>query len=117
MFYRNAQIIDTKIDTCSYIGERSYIQNTTIGKYCSLGSELIAGKGTHPANFISISPIFFSNKKQCGISFANEPHFDEMGNIDIGHDVWIGARVFIADNIKIGKRGNNWCWCSSDQKC
>jgi acetyltransferase-like isoleucine patch superfamily enzyme len=96
VFYRSAQIIDTKIEMCSYIGERSYIQNTIIGKYCSLGAELIAGKGTHPASFLSSSHTFFS------VNLANTSMFKEKGNIIISNDVWVGPHVYIADHVKIG---------------
>jgi hypothetical protein len=51
---------------------------------------------------VSTSPLFFSTAKQCGTTFADSNCFKEFGNVAIGNDVWIGARVTIKDNIRVG---------------
>lgn len=86
----------------SYIAERSYLQRVHVGRFCSIGPYLMSGFGEHPTDFISTNPVFFSTFKQCGVSFSDRNYFDELEEIHIGHDVWIGARVFIRNGVKIG---------------
>ena len=42
-----------------------------------------------------------STQKQCGVSFAKQDIYEERKPIRIGHDVWIGARVFIRDGVVV----------------
>lgn len=87
----------------SYISDRSTINNATIGNYCSLGPELMAGLGEHPSStFVTTHPAFFSTQGQSGVVFADRNYFNELKKITIGNDVWIGARVFIKDGVSIG---------------
>lgn len=79
------------------------IMNCTIGKFCSIAQGVSIGLGKHPINhFVSTHPAFYSVNKQCGISFADKQYFDEMGHVEIGNDVWIGANSIILDDVTIG---------------
>ncbi len=95
-------ITSVKVGAFSYIGNNSNINSTKIGRFCSVGTQFLSGQGDHPTNFISTNPVFFSTLKQCGVSFSNQDYFAETTGVNIGHDVWIGARVFIRDGVKIG---------------
>ena len=47
--------------------------------------------------------MFYSLLKQTGVTFAKKQLFDELRDpIEIGHDCWIGQRVFIVGGVKIG---------------
>lgn len=100
--YHDGVIGNTKIGSYSYINNNSHIDFAEVGKFCSIGPFLICGYGSHPIDLLSTSPIFFSTEKQCGITFADQSYFDEREKIVIGNDVWMGARVFIRDGVKIG---------------
>jgi acetyltransferase-like isoleucine patch superfamily enzyme len=76
--------------------------NTDIGKFCSIGSFVSIGPGKHPIEFVSTSPVFFSDNKQCGTTFADMSYYREMGSVKIGNDVWIGANAVIFDDVTIG---------------
>lgn len=95
-------VAESAIGFCSYVGPYSHIRRTTIGRFCSIGPYTLIGTGTHPTRFVSTSPVFYATRKQCGISFASNDSFEETRTIDIGHDVWIGARTFIADGLRVG---------------
>ena len=86
----------------SYISSRTIASQVTFGSFCSIGPECLIGYGEHPTDFVSTSPVFFSTLKQCGTSFSNINLFEERKKITIGHDVWLGARVFIKDGVTIG---------------
>lgn len=85
----------------SYIGPNAWISYASIGRFCSIGPNLICGWGIHPTNGISTAPMFYSTHKQNGITLSKEDKFEERKNITIGHDVFIGANVTIFDGITI----------------
>lgn len=91
------------INNYTYIANNSSINNTTIGKFCSIGPNFMCGKGIHPTNGLSTSPSFYSSSnKSNGISFCKESKCIEQKKITIGNDVFIGANVFIFDGVNIG---------------
>ena len=86
----------------TYIERNSFISNTIIGKFCSIGPNFLCGWGVHPTNGISTSPMFYSSKKQNGKTFSAIDKIDERKQITIGNDVFIGANVTILDGVNIG---------------
>lgn len=94
---------------CSYIGEYSHVVGK-IGKYCSIAGKVNFITLTHPVKkYVSTSPCFYSQKKQCGISYVNKNIFDEspklLGqkeSIIVGNDVYIGYGATIIGPVKIG---------------
>ncbi len=96
------QIESSFIDNYTYIAVNSHISNTTIGKFCSIGPNLLCGWGIHPTNGISTSPMFYSTMKQNGVTFSETDKIEEVKPISIGNDVFIGANVTILDGVKIG---------------
>ena len=100
--YTPCHITDSKIENYSYISYNSWISNTRIGKYCSIGPNLVCGWGIHPTNGISTSPSFYSTKSPNDISFSKENKIEERKPIIIGNDVFIGANVTILDGVTIG---------------
>lgn len=100
--YSPYEIRNTVIGDFSYISKNAQISNTSIGKFCSIGPNLLSGWGIHPTQAVSTSPIFYSTKKQNGISFVKNGTFIERKNINIGNDVFIGANVTILDGVAIG---------------
>lgn len=84
----------------SYLSGFNIVVNTTIGKFCSIGSFVSICTGNHPTSvFASTSPVFYSPHAH---SFADQSYFAESGTVSIGHDVWIGSNVVIVDNVSIG---------------
>ncbi len=95
-------IYNSRINKFSYLARNSFVNNTKIGRYCSIGPNLIAGWGIHPTNGISTSPMFYSTQKQNGFSLTDSDKIEETKPIIIGNDVFIGMNVTILDGIKIG---------------
>jgi acetyltransferase-like isoleucine patch superfamily enzyme len=101
--YERSLVNDSIIDDFSYVARDSRITRARIGKFCSVGPEVIIGLGRHPSEtFVSTHPIFYSPLKQTGVTFSNKSYFKEFDYVTIGNDVWIGARVVIIDGVKIG---------------
>jgi virginiamycin A acetyltransferase len=95
-------IVNSEIKDYSYISNNSFVSNTIIGKYCSIGPNFYCGRGIHPHNGISTSPMFYSDKFQNGFSYSKEPKINETVLINIGNDVFIGSNVTILDGVTIG---------------
>ena len=100
--YSGCRITGTSIGRCSYVVAGGLIHLSRIGRFCSIGPSILCGYGEHPTDFVSTSPVFFSTQRQCGTTFADRDYFEEVRPIEIGNDVWIGARVFVRDGIRIG---------------
>lgn len=93
----------TSLGDNSYVGPGTKIFNANIGKFCSIGPEVrIGGLGKHPLNWISTSPIFYSECGPLKRSFVKRGYFKEHDKVEIGHDVWIGAHSLIFDGVNIG---------------
>lgn len=100
--YSPYSVLNSKIGKGTYISGNSKIANTTFGKFCSVGPNLICGWGIHPINGISTSPYFYSIEKQNGNTIAKQKIVTERKPISIGNDVYIGANVTILDGVTIG---------------
>lgn len=99
----NGYLYNTTIGNFTYLAFNVSIMNTVIGKFCSIAQGVCICIGRHPSStFVSTHPAFFSPHAQCGVTFATESHFKEMGNTTIGNDVWIGANAIIMDDITVG---------------
>lgn len=85
------------LDIDLYVGSESRVR---IGKYCSIskGVRLLTG-GIHPTNWISTYPMRIQfdmpGKYKDGMPYSN-------GDINIGHDVWIGTGAIVLSGITIG---------------
>lgn len=101
-FHEPFAIVDSKIGKGTYISNNSKIVGTSIGKFCSIGPNLVCGWGVHPTGGISTSPYFYSTAKQNGKALAKENLVEERKPVLIGNDVFIGANVTILDGVTIG---------------
>lgn len=100
--YPRYTISNSEIKDYTYIAQNSIINNTTIGKFCSIGPNFICGWGIHPVDKLSTSPMFYSTLKQNGVTLSKDDKIEETKPITIGNDVFIGMNVTILDGIKIG---------------
>lgn len=95
----------------SFIGPHSHLQQTKVGRFCSIASHVKVISGRHPTSkFVSTHPAFYSLLKQSGDTFVDKQKYEEFQYVDleerilvdIGNDVWIGEDVRILEGIKIG---------------
>ncbi len=100
--YSPSRLSDTIIGNYTYISEKSIINNAVIGKFCSIGTNFIAGRGVHPTKSISTHPMFYSTANQNGMTLSKDDKIKEFLPITIGNDVFIGMNVTILDGITIG---------------
>lgn len=99
----NAKVFRCKIGRYSYIGRDSEFQDCVVGRFCSVAPYVLCGLGQHPhRSFVAMSPTFYRNPAPC-LTLVKETRFlDEYAPIQIGSDVWIGARAIVKDGVSIG---------------
>ena len=102
VIYDYTQIISSEISSYSYVGSHSKIINSSIGKFCSIASNVNIGLGVHPKNSISTSPVFYSTRLQAGKTFSKIQKYEELIRVNIKNDVWIGVGAIVLDGVTIG---------------
>ncbi len=111
VIHDKTNICGASIGYATYIGRNGFFMDTTIGKFCSIGTNVKILPYTHPtAVYVSTHPSFFSVLKQSGFTFAKNQTFNEVLyyneqeniSVKIGNDVWIGDDVKIIGGLKIG---------------
>ncbi len=95
-------LTNCKIGSYSYISKGTAMVNCKVGRYSSIGPACRIGIGKHPTNLLSTSPIFFSKNNKFNISLGIAIDYDELPQIIIGNDVWIGSRATILSGCTIG---------------
>lgn len=93
---------NVNIGYASYVSTNASMANTNIGKFCSIGPNVVSGMGIHPINGISTHPAFYSRKKKSKITLSKVDLIKEHLPVTIGNDVFIGANVTILDGVTIG---------------
>lgn len=101
--FNHTTINNSVIESYSYIGSYCFLENVSVGKFCSIAKHSLLGLGRHPINLISTSPLFYRKDNPLKIPLLDESYdFNERLPIVIKHDVWIGARSIILDGVVIG---------------
>ena len=101
--YKGTTLANTSVGRCTYVGGESIIQNSDIGRFCSIGPEVRIGLGVHPTReVVSCYPGFYSSKAGGPKRYHTDDRVEEFRRIVIGNDVWIGARAMICDGVTVG---------------
>jgi acetyltransferase-like isoleucine patch superfamily enzyme len=103
-------IMTRAIGSFTYIGRKCEVYSThSIGRYCSLGQEILIGLGPHPTDWLSTSTFFYRKSMWAGAPMIDE--FYASHEVDfkavtrpvvIGNDVWIGSRAVVMAGVHIG---------------
>lgn len=100
---RRCRINDSKVGRFTYISADTKVNRAKIGAFCSIAQEcIIGGLAKHPTDWLSTHPAFFSTKMQANYTFSDSDQIEELGRVEIGNDVWIGARAMILDGCCVG---------------
>lgn len=97
--FKNIVAPNTVIGRYSYIGEHTKIDNNvTIGRYCSIASNVLIGATIHPQTWLSSSPFQYDNwlDTECP-----KKAWEISKKTVIENDVWIGAGVVIKSGVTV----------------
>lgn len=73
----------------------------TIGRFCSIGPDVLIVLGNHRVDTVTTYPFKTLSQFWPEAAEADDDHVSR-GDVIIGHDVWIGARVTIMSGVTIG---------------
>ena len=96
-----SQINNTVLGKYSYIGYNCFSVDVEIGKFCSIADNCRLGGASHPADWVSSSPVFIKGKNVLKKNLANHKYVATKHTI-IENDVWIGAGTQIKSGVRIG---------------
>jgi acetyltransferase-like isoleucine patch superfamily enzyme len=99
-------------------GRETFVRHvSSVGRFCSIASNVVTGQVEHPTDFLSASPVLTGFDEFGDLDpfyDANRPMVDKavatlgssmsnrLDKISIGNDVWIGEGVFIRRGVTIG---------------
>ena len=89
------------LDEYSYIGHDCFLNNVSIGKFCSIADACKIGGARHQIGYVSTSPVFTRGLNILKTNFANLEDTHSQRTI-IENDVWIGMNVLIQEGVHIG---------------
>ncbi|GAC1633351.1 MAG: hypothetical protein NVS9B10_28610 [Nevskia sp.] len=109
-----------RLKNCT-VGAFSYINGhgssamyrCALGRYCSIGEDVILGPPEHPVDHLSTHPFAFSRPDHLPSFYVSAefaalapddgaPKLPLPPHTEIGHDVWIGAGAFVRRGLRIG---------------
>jgi len=99
---QNTVLANTTVGDFTYIGSNNEIKYCTIGRFCSIASNIKISLGIHPIDKISTYPGFYSKSASGAVKMAVNSTVIEHKPVNIGNDVWIGANCLIMDGVAIG---------------
>lgn len=114
IIYCGTNLIDSHVGYLTYLGGKSNLYKTYIGKYCSISDHVNIVLGLHPTTMISTHPSFYLNDKEFFVSYTGGVNYwskdqelpyadkDKKYHVVIGNDVWIGKYVKIKNGVTIG---------------
>ena len=99
----NAYVSTCHFGKGSYASDCTRLYNVKIGKFTSIGTNVIGISGTHPSkDFYSTSPSTYSLNPVNGLSFVDEQLFEDVTEpIIIENDVWIGSGAILLPGITV----------------
>jgi acetyltransferase-like isoleucine patch superfamily enzyme len=97
-----ARLRDVTMGDYSYVSRDTQVYHARIGKFCSIGPQVIIGPGEHPTYYVSTHPMFYSTMAQSNPVIVEQNIFEEFPITHIGHDVWIGAKAILKTGITVG---------------
>ena len=93
-------VVETSMDRYSYIGEHTSVLCAEIGAFTCISNYCAIGGGSHPIDWVSVSPVFNTTK---GIikKKLSSLQYSPFQKVHIGNDVWIGSHVLIKSGVTI----------------
>ena len=93
-------ISNTEMGRYSYIGRNTSVSNTIVGSFTCISNYCAIGGGSHPTEWIAMSPVFNNSRGIIKKKFATHNYVAGKQTY-IGNDVWIGSHCLIKSGVTI----------------
>jgi acetyltransferase-like isoleucine patch superfamily enzyme len=91
-----------KLGFASYIVRGCRVDSVCVGKFSSIGPDCRLGLGKHPTEWLTTSPMFYSQFERNSPFNHSDLSYGERLPTTIGSDVWLGAGVLVLDGVDVG---------------
>lgn len=95
-----SELSSVSINKYSYVGNRCFIVNASIGSFCSIADKCSIGGAAHPITRVSSSPVFHNGENIMKKNFAKFEPIKTPRTV-IENDVWIGMGVYLKAGVTI----------------
>ncbi len=103
VLFDKVRLIDSVIDSYSYIQENSSLNAVDVGPYCSIATDVSIGLVNHPTHFVGTSPVFYDSTQPLPNAFVRGNLYQkQLPRTVIEADVWVGEGVKICAGVRIG---------------
>ena len=107
---KKVNIRDSFVGRGTYIYNNSSLMHSSIGRFCSIGSNVSVVIGQHPTKkYVSTHPAFFSMLKQAGFTFVKKNTFKEFLTVDENEKYSVAAGALPSQFIYTVLYGNGIC--------
>lgn len=93
-------VADSSMGKYSYIGEHTSLISTEVGSFTSISNYCAIGGGSHPMEWVAMSPVFHNAGGLMKKKFATH-EYDTTKTTRIGNDVWIGSHCLVKSGVTI----------------
>lgn len=103
--HRGCKVRNSTVGNYSYVAAHSWLTNTDVGRFCSIGNNVVAGLATHTLNHASTSPVFTLHRNAVGQSWVKEDRADnteDMPRVSIADDAWVGSNALLMSGVSVG---------------
>lgn len=96
-----SQIVSSTLRRHSFCGYDCQIINCDVGSFTSIANHVVIGGGTHPIDWVGMSPVFYEGRDSVKAKFSEHKRPCPPRTV-VGNDVWIGEKVLIKAGVIIG---------------
>lgn len=103
--HRGCKIRNSSVGRHSYVAAHSWLTNTDVGPFCSIGNRVSIGLATHTLNFVSTSPVFTLKNSAADAHWVEadlSANSNDFHRTTLGADCWIGSNAMLMSGVKIG---------------
>lgn len=102
VLFRNVTVINSVIGDHTYVQENSIVNESEVGKYCSLAMGVSVGLPQHSIIGVSSHPAFYLRNTPLAKTYSDQDMVVVSKKTFIGPDVWIGQNAIIMNGLQVG---------------
>ena len=103
--HRGCKVRNSNVGAHSYVAAHTWLTNTDVGKFSSIGYNVVVGLDTHTLANASTSPIFTLRHNATHVAWVSKDlaeNSDDMARTTIAADAWIGSNALVMSGVTIG---------------
>ena len=103
--HRGCKVRNSSLGANSYLAAHTWLTNTDVGRFCSVGNNVVSGLASHTYANVSTSPLFTLRHNATRRQWVKRDvaeNSDDLPRTVIADDVWVGSNAMIMSGVRIG---------------